>query len=324
MPFQIIRHDITQVAADAIVNTANPEPRVGSGTDSAIYKAAGQVQLLAARQAIGPLAPGEVAATPAFALSARYILHTVGPVWQDGAHGESDILRACYSRTLALAVNLECKSIAFPLIASGVYGFPKEAALDIALSEIGKFLLSHDLHILLVVFDRRAVVLSQAIVGAIDVYIDEHQAAALHAEEYRGDEGETLRRQLQNVSVRPSLETVLSRREADFRQQLFALIDASGLDDTTVYKRANLDRKLFSRIRCKQDYQPTKKTAVALAVALHLDLAAARDLLARAGLALSPSNRFDLIVSYFIEQGVYDINAINAALFRYGEPLLGL
>lgn len=324
MPFQIIRHDITQVVADAIVNTANPQPRVGSGTDSAIYKAAGQVQLLAARQAIGPLAPGEVAATPAFALSARYILHTVGPVWQDGAHGESDILRACYSRTLALAADLECESIAFPLIASGVYGFPKEAALDIALSEIGKFLLSHDLHILLVVFDRRAVVLSQAIVGAIDVYIDEHQAAALHAEEYRGDEGETLRRRLQNVSVRPSLETVLSRREADFRQQLFALIDASGLDDTTVYKRANLDRKLFSRIRCKQDYQPTKKTAVALAVALHLDLAAARDLLARAGLALSPSNRFDLIVSYFIEQGVYDINAINAALFRYGEPLLGV
>lgn len=325
MPFQIIRHDITQVMADAIVNTANPQPRVGSGTDSAIYKAAGQAQLLAARQAIGPLAPGEVAATPAFALSARYILHTVGPVWQDGAHGESDILRACYSRTLALAADLECESIAFPLIASGVYGFPKEAALDIALSEIGKFLLNHDLYILLVVFDRRAVVLSQAIVGAIDVYIDEHQAAALHAEEYRGDEGETLRRRrLQNTNVRPSLESVLACREADFRQQLFALIDASGLDDTTVYKRANLDRKLFSRIRCKQDYQPTKKTAVALAVALHLDLATARDLLARAGLALSPSNCFDLIVSYFIEQGVYDINAINAALFRYGEPLLGL
>lgn len=322
MPFQIIRNDLAQVAADAIVNTANPAPRYGSGTDSAIYRAAGAAELLAARQAIGPLAPGEVAATPAFRLQARHILHTVGPVWQDGRHGEREILRACYSRSLALAAELGCESVAFPLIASGVYGFPKEDALDIALSEIGKFLLSHEMLVILVVFDRQVLALSQAIVGAIDEYIDEHGVSALHAAEYRGDERTVLRRRLQRAGHVP-LEAVLANPEDDFRQRLFALIDASGLDDAAVYKRANLDRKLFSRIRCKLDYQPTKKTAVALAVALELDLAATRDLLARAGLALSPSSRFDLIVSYFIERGEYDINAINAALFRYGEPLLG-
>ena len=171
MPFQIIRHDITRVAADIIVNTANSEPVIGRGTDSAIYAAAGADALLAARKQIGSIAPGQAAATPAFALPAKYIIHTVGPAWVDGDHGEREILRACYENTLALAVDLKAESIAFSLIATGVYGFPKDAALDIALSAIGKFLLTHEIHVILVVLGKEAFALSEKLVGSIDAFL---------------------------------------------------------------------------------------------------------------------------------------------------------
>lgn len=174
MPFQIIRNDITKVKADVIVNTANPRPVIGSGTDSAIYRAAGEAELLAERKKIGDIAPGQAAATPAFALSAKHIIHTVGPAWVDGKHGEKDTLRACYDNSLTLAAELGAESIAFPLIATGVYGFPKDAALNIALAEIGKFLLTHNMKVILVVFDRKAFELSGKLVGQIDEYIDEH------------------------------------------------------------------------------------------------------------------------------------------------------
>ncbi len=174
MPFQIIRSDITKVKADAIVNTANPFPVIGSGTDSAIYHAAGEHQLLEERIKIGNIAPGQVAVTPAFALSAKYIIHTVGPAWKDGNHGEQDILHSCYEKSLAKAAELKVDSIAFPLIATGVYGFPKDEALNIALVEIGKFLLTHDMRVILVVFDRKAFELSGQLVGDIDEFIDDH------------------------------------------------------------------------------------------------------------------------------------------------------
>ena len=156
MPFQIIRNDITKVKADAVVNTANPKPRIGRGTDRAIYAAAGEDQLLAVRKKIGDIAPGQAVSTDAFALSAKYIIHTVGPSWIDGSHGEKDILRSCYEESLNLAAELKCRSIAFPMIATGVYGFPKDEALNIALSSIGKFLLTHEMKVTIVVFDRKA------------------------------------------------------------------------------------------------------------------------------------------------------------------------
>ena len=184
MPFQIIRNDITRVAADAIVNTANPRPVIGGGTDSAIYRAAGEKQLLAERQKIGSIAPGDAVSTPAFGLNAKYIIHTVGPAWIDGSHGEREILHSCYAKSLELAAGLSCESIAFPMIATGVYGFPKDEALDIALKEIGKFLLTHEMDITLVVFDRKALQLSEELVGEIDKYIDEHAVGILREEEY--------------------------------------------------------------------------------------------------------------------------------------------
>ena len=355
MPFKIVRNDITKVRADAIVNTANPRPVIGRGTDSAIYSAAGENHLLAERKKIGNIEPGNVASTPAFNLAAKYIIHTVGPTWVDGNHREREILHSCYKKSLVLATDLECESIAFPLLATGVYGFPKDEALNIALSEIGKFLLTHDMKVTLVVFDRKAMELSEDLVGSIEQYIDEHTAQAIHAEEY-GDGGldearfrEIRRRQASEKYVDAALnqaderiiqpieplimhvpdmsgknlDDMLGKTGTTFQQRLFELIDASGMDDVTVYKKANIDRKVFSRIRCKVDYKPKKKTAVAFAVALKLDLPTMLDLLSRAEIALSPSNRFDLIVTYFITNKIYDIYEINATLFKYGQPTLG-
>ena len=354
MPFKIIRNDITRVRADAIVNTANPEPVIGRGTDSAIYMAAGEELLLAERKKIGPIQPGCAVDTPAFNLDAKYVIHTVGPAWIDGNHGERETLHACYQNSLALAAELKCDSIAFPLIATGVYGFPKDEALNIALSEIGKFLLTHDMKVTMVILDRRAMVLSEDLVGEIEQYIDDHAAQAIHVEEYGGSDvyaarlRELRHRQatgapppymdnkpdeIDSCSIEPlmslpdlsgkDLDDVLGETGKSFQQRLFELIDASGMDDVTVYKKANIDRKVFSRIRCKPDYKPKKKTAIAFAVALQLDLPTMQDLLSRAEIALSPSNRFDLIVTYFITNRIYDIFEINAALFKYGQPTLG-
>lgn len=362
MPFQIIRNDITKVKADAIVNTANPRPVIGNGTDSAIYAAAGEDQLLAERKKIGDIKPGCAASTHAFNLDAKYIIHTVGPAWVDGSHGERETLRSCYAQSLALAAELACESIAFPMIATGVYGFPKDEVLNIALSEVGKFLLTHELKVILVVFDRKALELSKSLVGGITEYIDEHSVKALRDAEYGGgyvssslrrmDEERHLaaeRRRLMETMPEPeemlgeaeelslpaptagpfpdvsgkSLDEVLCGKEDTFQQRLFKLIDGSGMDDVTVYKKANIDRKVFSRIRCKEDYKPKKKTAVAFAIALELDMPTMLDLLSRAEIAFSPSSKFDLIVSYFITNGNYDIFEINAALFKYGQPILG-
>ncbi len=357
MPFQIIRNDLTRVRADAIVNTANPRPIVGRGTDGAVYAAAGEAELLRARQALGDIAPGQAASTPAFRLRARYIIHTVGPVWQDGSHGEREILRSCYRESLRLAAELGCESAAFPLIAAGVYGFPRDQALTIALEEIGRFLLTHDMLVTLVVFDGKALELSRSLVGDVEEYISEREARDLRRTEQRLGMQTVRRRQppeadragaagappapgpkyampeaaaasparekmLPSAAGR-SLEELLDRREDSFQQRLFHLIDERGLDDVTVYKRANIDRKVFSSIRCKPHYRPKKRTAVAFAIALQLDMEDARDLLARAELAFSPSSRFDLIVTYFITNHIYDIYALNAALFKYGEPTLG-
>ena len=361
MPFQIIRNDITKVMADVIVNTANPRPVIGSGTDSAVYHAAGEQQLLAVRKKIGNIAPGQVAVTPAFRLNAKYIIHTVGPAWMDGNHGEREVLHSCYEKSLLKAAELKAESIAFPLIATGVYGFPKDDALNIALTEIGRFLLTHDMNVVLVVFDRKAFELSEKLVGDIDEFIGDHEVSATKAAEYGYPVDLQERRRMEMIyrwddealfprrtEIRDkekerefcaapsppmsasrmdmgdeSLDDALQNTGDTFQQKLFELIDASGMDDVTVYKKANIDRKVFSRIRCKKDYRPKKRTAVAFAIALELDMPTMKDLLARAEIAFSPSSKFDLIITYFVTHGIYDIFEINAALFKYGQPILG-
>ena len=344
MPFQIIRNDITKVKADVIVNTANPEPVVGDGTDSAVYQAAGKERLLEERIKIGKLSPGQAAITPAFDLSAKYIIHTVGPIWKDGKHGEYDMLRSCYSNSLSVAEQVKAESIAFPLISTGVYGFPKNEALDIALSEIGKFLLTHDMNIILVVFDKESFSISEKLIGAIDEYIDEFGIKKLYSDEYSIREITDYRRRrgleqtgyLENAALSSatvpmikepdkgsSLDQMLDNAGETFQQCLFRLIRESGIDEVDIYKKANIDRKLFSSIRCKVNYKPKKKTAVALAIALKLDMLTMMDLLARAEIAFSPSNKFDLIISYCVTNGIYDIYEINSILFQYDQPILG-
>lgn len=383
MPFRIIRNDITKVAADAIVNTANPNPVYGSGTDQAVYEAAGARQLLKERRKIGKIRPGEAAATQAFALKARYIIHTVGPVWKGGTEGEFETLASCYRKSLHLAKILNCESIAFPLISTGVYGFPKDKALSIALSEFGSFLEDEEMDITLAVYDRKALELSSELVESVEQYIDEkyveeHQAkarqrmaerrvtGALAARDSR-DSGPLERRErraretfadhineayMQNEPAGQtggflyeeegtalpfpeeapkvkasrgtprSLQDVIKNVGETFQEMLLRMIDERGLTDPEVYKGANLDRKLFSKIRCNAAYKPSKKTVLALAVALKLNLDETVDLLARAGFALSPSSKADLIVEFCIANQIYNVLEINTILFKYGEATL--
>ena len=459
MPLQIIRNDITRIKADAIVNTANPHAAVGTGVDSAIYKKAGYRKLLAERAKIGEIRPGQAAVTPAFALDAKYVIHTVGPVWKGGTCGEREIVRDCYFNSLQLARKNGCASIAFPLISTGAYGFPKGEALQLAVSVIREFLQEEEMEVFLVVFDQESFVLSGRFFENIAAYIDE-KYVDMHTQSEYGDAERARRRRIEDDSpdsttlldstflsddskslsedssgtgnrerkalfssarqrkhektgkqlgsgaprflrrapepspqeesaarlqeaaaartqeeaaaqlqeeaaarsqeetaaqvqkeaaaqaqkeaaaqpqrvaesicygaepeaVGHNLEDAIKEIGESFQKRLLRLIDEKQMSDVEIYKRANLDRKLFSKIRCNADYKPQKKTAVALAIALELNLDDTKDLLARAGLALSPCSRFDLIVSYFIENEVYDIYAINLALFQYSEQTLG-
>ena len=383
MSFQIIRDDITKVSADAIVNTANPKPEYAGGTDYAVYMAAGSDELLKERQKIGDIETGQAAATPAFALDAKYIIHTVGPAWVDGGHGEREAVRSCYENSLRLAKELGCESIAFPLIATGVYGFPKADALQIAVSVFSEFLADTDMEIILVVFDEASFVLSGQLFSGVDAFIDENYVSERLDSEYglgasapvahgnalpdgkrKGGRlfadslfhprrKEAARAEIGSADFADeevfddeactgapvmaasmamagaekagrSLDDLMAHVSETWQQSLFRLIDEKGYTDTEVYKRANIDRKLLSKIRSNAEYQPKKITAVAFALALKLNLDETRDLLGRAGYALSPSSRFDLIIEYFIGQEVYDTYTINLALFEHKQPLLGV
>ena len=344
MPFEIVRNDITRMSVDAIVNSANPRPIVGLGTDCAIHNAAGP-ELLTARQKIGSIAPGEAAVTPAFRLNAKYVIHTVGPVWDGGTYGEEQLLRNCYENSLKLALQLGCKSVAFPLIATNNYGFPKEKALQIAVGAFSEFLMEYEMHIYLVVFDRSAFKLSEKLFQGITSYIDQHYVDAWELSTY-GPEGNTrrqirqrrrdlelysascVREEMPPCAAAPkamgaTLPDWLKQADAGFSETLLKLIDQSGHKDSTIYKKAHISKQLFSKIRNNPHYQPTKPTAIALALALELDLEQTRDLIGRAGYALTNSSKFDLIIRYFIEQRNYNVMEINLALYEFDQSLLG-
>ena len=174
MPFQIIRNDITNVKADVIVNSANPIPTYAGAVDRSIYLAAGANELLLERRKIGVIPVGEAAVTPAFNLPAKYIIHTVGPVWIDGEHGEVEAVRSCYQNSLRLASELKCESIAFPLISTGAYGFPKDKALEAATSVIYQFLLQNEMMVYLVIYDQTAFDYSSRLFTDVREFIDQH------------------------------------------------------------------------------------------------------------------------------------------------------
>ena len=329
MPFEIVRNDIVNMKVDAIVNTANPKPIIGDGTDRAIHCKAGE-RLLLARKEIGDIAIGTSKITPAFDLNARYVIHTAGPIWKDGKSGEEALLASCFKSSLRLAKEKDCESIAFPLISSGSYGFPKPIALQIAVREISAFLLENEMQVYLVVFGKQSFELSEKLFKSVSSYIDENYVSDKMSLEYgkskvrRFDYEKMLLSEssYEITSKIPNLDGMLNNLDKGFSETLLDLIDRTGKKDSEIYKRANVDRKLFSKIRNNVNYKPSKATALAFAIALELDLDETRDLLSRAGYALSQSSKFDVIVKYFIENKKYDIFEINSALFRFDQPLL--
>ena len=340
MPFEIIRNDITKMSVDAIVNTANPFPVIGLGTDSQIHEKAGP-ELLKARQRIGKIEVGCAALTPGFHLPSRYVIHTVGPLWINGSYGEEAALRRCYDQSLALALENHCQSIAFPLISTGTYGFPQDKALQIAVAAFSAFLMNHEMQIYLVVFNREAYLLSEKLFRSVTSYIDQNyvdrQEQILRCSAPMPSERRPFLQQtpmaVQEKDFAPcvaapfpksmSLEDVLETADIGFSEALLQLIDQSGKKDSEIYKKANLSKQHFSKIRNNPNYKPTKPTALALAVALELNLEQTKELIGRAGFALTNSSKQDLIVRYFIENGNYNIIDINIALYEFDQGLLG-
>ena len=328
MPLQIVRNDITKMQVDAIVNAANTSLLGGGGVDGAIHAAAGS-RLLEECRRLGGCLPGKARLTRGYDLPCKYVIHTVGPVWQGGSQGEAEILRSCYRNALSIAKTRFCKTVAFPLISAGAYGYPREEALEIAVSTIGSFLLKEDMTVFLVVFDRNSFCVSKKLMADIEEYIDQHYVDT-HSLARRNRVLECAEctpmpapMAAPKACSRTSLSDLLSQVDESFSQMLLRKIDEKGMKDSECYKKANIDRKLFSKIRKDIHYKPSKATALAFAVALELDLADTKDLLEKAGFALSHSSKFDIIIEYFIRNGNYDIFEINEALFAFDQSLLG-
>jgi O-acetyl-ADP-ribose deacetylase (regulator of RNase III)/transcriptional regulator with XRE-family HTH domain len=330
MPLLIVRNDITKLKVDAIVNAANTELRMGGGVCGAIFRAAGEKELKEACDAIGWCPRGQAVITDGFRLPARYIIHTPGPVWRGGRHGEEEQLRGCYANSLRLAKEYGCASVAFPLISAGIYGYPKDEALRVATAAIGAFLNEHDMDVYLVVFDKASFAASRKLIGDVQAFIDEHYAETTLHRRVRLEASERqellfppLDKAILDQADAP-LEEVVGNLGESFSEMLLRLIDAKGMTDVEVYKRANIDRKLFSKIRSNKSYMPSKRTALALAIALRLGVSETEELLEKAGYALSRSRKFDVIIEYFIRNENYNIYEINKALFHFDEPLLGV
>ena len=343
MPFQIVRNDITQMQVDAIVNTANPQPLIGSGTDAKVHAKAG-AKLLAARQKIGAICRGDAAITPGFDLHAKYVIHTVGPVWVDGNQGEEPLLRSCYDNALKLALEHNCQSVAFPLISTGNYGFPKDKALQIAIAAFSAFLIAQEMQIYLVVYDSTSFKLSEKLFHRVASYIDDNLVqksdffaekrelpslpppAKRQAKEIRA-QGERVPAMRQADICQPprgrDLDSFLKKKDAGFIETLKELIQKQGLKNATVYKRANMSKQHFSKLINSPNANPNKPTAIALALALELDLRQTQDLIGRAGFTLTNSSVFDLIIQYYIEQKNYNIIEINITLYEFDQILLG-
>ena len=342
MPLQIIRQDITKMRVDAIVNTTNEEMVGYSGVDLAIHTIAG-AELDADCAKLAPLGLGQAKLSGAYGLPCKYVIHTSGPVWRGGLVGESIILRSCYIESLKLAVKSGCRSIAFPLISSGVYGYPKDQVLKFAIQTITEFLFDHELTVYLCVFDKESYSFSQKLFSDIqefinDEYVDEHDEDFYEAFDGSIDEMPMAkciqapmcadammpRKRETSSAAGKSLREYMKQMDRSFQEKLFDLIDESGMTDVECYKKANVDKRTFSKIKSNKDYKPSKQTVIAFAISLQLDMDTTQELLATAGFTLSRSKVFDKIIRYFIHNGNYDIFEINEALFEFDQQLLGV
>ncbi|MBQ7656709.1 MAG: O-acetyl-ADP-ribose deacetylase [Clostridia bacterium] len=346
MPLQIVRNDITKMRVDAIVNAANRSLLGGGGVDGAIHRAAGP-GLLTECRALGGCETGQAKATRGYNLPARYVIHTVGPVWHGGSDGEPELLAACYRNSLRLARALKCESIAFPMISTGVYGYPKELALPIATRTITEFLMENEMQVYLVVFGAGALAVSLKLFDNVRQYIDENYVAEhVDRREDRRHEalwqrdGESALRYDQQLAeemsfnampdltplpgaAKPDWEKMLKQTDEGFSQMLLRKIDEKGMTDAQCYKKANVDRKLFNKIKIIPGYRPSKPTVFAFAVALELSLDETREMLEKAGYSFSHSSKMDIVLEYFIMNRMYNLLEINEVLFQFDLPLLG-
>lgn len=346
MPFNIIRNDIVTMKVDAIVNAANTELKNGGGgVGERIFTAAGVEEMTAACDSIGGCPTGSAVITPGFKLPAKYVIHAVGPVWQGGGQGEEQILRSAYRSSLELAVQYDIESIAFPLLSSGNYRYPYEQALAVALDEINRFVFQYDKQVTLVMFDTTATALGFKLRDDLISYIDdnyvEEHTNLNRRDTYRPFAAPTAKREkpprekpgvlhdqdvFHSIQMQPSMpleEGLVFPQEKTFSEALLNLIDSKGMTDVETYRRSNIDRRLFSKIRSNADYSPRKSTVLALTIGLKLSVQEAQDLMARAGFAFSPCDRRDLIVRYFLERRDHDIAKVNGALFDFDQELLG-
>ena len=335
MPLEIIRNDITKVHADAIVNAANSSLLGGGGVDGAIHRAAG-AELITDCRTFGGCKVGQAKITKGYNLPAKYVIHTVGPVWHGGNNNEEKLLADCYMNSLALAKEHNLESIAFPLISSGAFGYPKDRALKVAITVIGDFLINNYMTVYLVVYDKSSFTLSEKLFSAITQYIDNNYIEQQPVDSYNRlrESNLLLDYCLEEPMCSPteapapvvkrkrSLDDIVKQLDETFSQMLLRLIDEKGMTDAETYKKANIDRKLFSKIRNDLYYKPSKPTTIAFAIALRLNLDETRDLLLKAGFALSNSSKFDIIIQYFIEDGNYNIFEINEALFAFDQSVL--
>ncbi len=341
MPLEIVRNDITKMKVDAIVNAANQTLLGGGGVDGAIHHAAGP-GLLAECRTLGGCETGSAKITGAYRLPCKYVIHTVGPRWCGGSHGERDKLISCYRTSLALAKEKGCETVAFPLISSGIYGYPKDKALKVAIDTISDFLSENEMTVYIVIFDRASYQIGEKLFKDIAEYIDDN-----YVEEHTDVRREQRRRLLSDKSVKscvpaeeampmplaakscmavpsaPTLDEAVSMIDESFSEMLLRKIDERGITDAECYKKANIDRKLFSKIRSDRFYKPSKPTVLAFAIALELSLSETQEMLLKAGFALSHSNKSDIIIEFFISHGNYNIFEINEALFAFDQSLLG-
>ena len=340
MPLEIVRNDITKMPVDAIVNAANESLLGGGGVDGAIHRAAGS-GLLAECRTLDGCKTGKAKITGGYNLPAKYVIHTVGPIYDDGKHGEKALLESCYRESLALAKEYQCETVAFPLISSGVYGYPKDQALKVAIDVISDFLLENEMTVYIVIFDKAAYKISEKLFSDIaeyidDNYVDEHadynrermrmnasMAPIASRARRKSDDDLLYLCDCKAMPIEDDLNAKLKRIDESFSQMLLRKIDEKGMTDAECYKKANIDRKLFSKIRSDVHYKPSKPTALAFAISLELSLAETEDMLRKAGFALSHSNKFDIIIEYFISKGNYNIFEINEALFAFDQSLLG-
>lgn len=334
MPFSIIRNDIVRMEVDAIVNAANVQLKRGGGVCGRIFETAGVEEMTKACDSIGFCSPGSAVITPGFNLPAKFVIHTVGPVWDGGDKGEEAVLRSAYRSSLELAAQYDLKSIAFPLISSGIYGYPYDQALAVALDEINRFLFEHDMQVTMVMFHTTATALGFKLQRDLISYIDDHyveEHLETNRQRFFNESRESYLKMHQDLSCPPMLsmespkeEKITFPKEITFSEAVLNLIDAKGMTDSETYKRSNIDRRHFSKIRSNPHYVPSKTTVLALTIGMRLTLQEAQDLLARAGFAFSPCDRRDLIVRYFLERGEHDIARVNAALYEFDLSLLGV